>query len=115
MGQLNIENGLDRDAVAVLTQVDGPWQVAVYVQNHTTYTISGIPDNTYDLYFAVGEDWDSGQARFTRKTERYRFEDQFPFTTSATTSSGWNVTLHPVQEGSARTESVPESEFPPIK
>jgi hypothetical protein len=115
MGELSVENGLDIDAVAVLKQLDGEWKIAVYIQNHDSFTITGIPDNTYDLYFTLGEDWDSEQARFTRGTSRSRFEESFPFTTTATTYSIWSVTLHPVPGGTAGAEPVPEDEFPDLK
>jgi hypothetical protein len=115
MGELSVENGLDLDAVGILQQLDGDWKIAVYIQNHDSFTITGIPDNTYDLYFTLGEDWDSEQAKFTRRTSHSRFEESFPYTTSATTYSIWSVTLQPVEGGTAETEAVPEDEFPDLK
>ena len=114
-GELSVENGLDLDAVAILKQFDGDWKIAVYIQNHDSFTITGIPDSTYDLYFTLGEDWDSEQAKFTRQTSRSRFEELFPFATTATTYTIWSVTLHPVEGGAADTEPVPEDEFPDLK
>jgi len=114
-GELTIENGLDVDAVAVLTQQGSSWMFAVYVLNHGTHTIGGIPDGTYELYFTLGEDWDAGAAQFTRKRSLSRFEDTFPYATTDTTYAIWNVTLHPVAGGSASTEGVPEGEFPDLK
>ena len=114
-GELGVENGLDLDAIAVLVRPDGAWALAVYIRNHDNFTITGIPDSTYDLYFTLGEDWDSEQAKFTRRTRLSRFEELFPFTTTATTYTVWSVTLHPVEGGGAETEAVPEDEFPDLK
>ena len=115
-GQLKIENGLDEDAVAVLSRQEGSLLVAVYILNHSSHTIAGIPDGTYDLYFAVGEDWDAQQATFTRKRRLSRFDDPFPFTTADDAAfRGWSVTLQPVAGGTAGTENVPEGEFPDLE
>ena len=114
-GELTIENGLDVDAVAVLTQQGSSWMFAVYVLNHGTHTIGGIPDGTYELYFTLGEDWDAAAARFTRKRSLSRFEDTFPYAETTTTYNIWSVTLHPVTGGSASSEDVPEDAFPALK
>jgi hypothetical protein len=114
-GHLTVENGLDLDAVAVLSWPDARPVVAVYIQNHDQFTITGIPDGTYDLFFTLGEDWDSEQAKFTRRKSLSRFDDPFPFTTTATTYRVWSVTLHPVAGGTAETEPLSEEEFPDLK
>jgi len=114
-GELRIENGLDLDAVAVLSRIDGASVVAIYVLNHGNFTITGIQDGTYELYFTLGEDWDSERTRFTRRRSLSRFDDPFGFTTTATTYTAWTVTLHPVEGGTAETEPVPEDEFPDLK
>ncbi len=114
-GQLSIDNGLDLDAVAVLQRNDNNVLVAVYVRGKDSYTLTSIPDGTYELYFTLGEDWDSTEARFTRRRNLSRFDDPLPFHTTATTYSTWSVTLHPVAGGTAGTETVPEGEFPDLK
>ncbi len=114
-GELTVGNELDLDGVAVLSQEGGGLMVAVYILNHGSHTITGIPDGTYALYFALGEDWDAEQAKFTRKQRLSRFEDLFSFTTTSTTYTGWSVTLHPVAGGTGSTESVPEGQFPDLK
>jgi len=114
-GQLSIGNGLDLDAVAVLQRNDSAVLVAVYVRGQDSFTLTSIPDGTYELYFTLGEDWDSTEAKFTRRRNLSRFDDPFPFQTTATTYSTWSVTLHPVAGGTAGTESVPEGEFPDLR
>ncbi len=67
-GELTVENGLDLEAVAVLSRSDG-WLLAVYIQHNNSYTITSIPDGNYDLFFTLGEDWDAGDGAFTRRRD----------------------------------------------
>ena len=55
-GELTVENGLDLDAVAVLSR--DSWLLAVYVGHKSSHTITGIPDGNDELFFTLGEDWD---------------------------------------------------------
>jgi len=108
-GKLTVENGLDLDAVAILSSPKEPKDplMAVYIQSNDSYTIRGIKGGTYILYFTLGEDWDSCSERFTTKTTYKRFEDEFNFV-----HYDYEVTLHPVVGGTAGTEPVGEDEFP---
>jgi len=115
LGQLTIGNDLDLDGVAVLSQQEGSWVFAVYILNHDSYVMTGIPDGSYELYFTVGEDWDVQQATFTRQKRFSRFDDPLAFATTETTYSAWSVTLHSVAGGTASAETVPEEAFPDLK
>jgi len=110
-GKLKVENGLDLDAVAILSSSKEPKDplMAVYIQANDSYTIREIKGGTYVLYFALGEDWDSCLGKFTAKTTYERFEDEFNFT-----RYDYEVTLHPVVGGTAGTEPVGEDEFPEL-
>jgi len=109
-GELTVENGLDLDAVAVLSRDD--WLLAVYIRNNSSHTLNGIPDGNYDLFFTLGEDWDAGQGAFTRRRDLSRFDELFPFTSTPTTYTVWSVTLHPVPGGTADSHDVPVNQFP---
>jgi len=114
-GDLEIENGTDLDAVAVLTTLTRETVFSVYIQAHRQFTITGIRDSTYKLFFMLGEDWDEATGRFTRRVKYEVFEDTFLYTTTATSATIWRVTLHPVVGGTARTEDVDPTRFPPVK
>ncbi len=114
-GELEVENGTDLDAVVVFTTLADEPIFAVYIQAHSKFTISGIRDGTYKLFFMLGEDWDEARGRFTRRARYEVFEDEFPYTTTATTATVWSVTLHPVVGGTAATEQLDEGEFPPLR
>ena len=110
-GKLTVENGLDLEALIILSGYGEPKipLLAVYIRAKDSYSIRGIKGGTYILYFALGEDWDSCSERFTRKTTYKRFEDEFDFV-----HYDYEVTLHPVIGGTAGTEPVSEDEFPEL-
>jgi len=119
-GKLKIENGRDLDAVGVLSSSREPKipLIAVYIQSKDSFTVEGIKDDMYTLYFTLGEDWDSDMKKFTRKTTYARFEDQLKFKTTKTgiviNYTVFTVTLHPVIGGAAETKPVSEVDFPDL-
>ncbi|MCL5025258.1 MAG: hypothetical protein M1531_02015 [Chloroflexi bacterium] len=84
LGELTVKNGRDLDAVAALTTLDDDTVVSAYIQAGDSFTIAGIRDGTYYLYFTSGEDWDDEVSRFTRKARLSRFEDTLTFQTTTT-------------------------------
>jgi len=119
-GKLKIENGRDLDAVGVLSSSREPKipLIAVYIQSKDSFTVEGIEDDMYTLYFTLGEDWDSDMKKFTRKTTYARFEDQLEFKTTRNTIwinyTVFTITLHPVIGGAAETKPVSEADFPDL-
>jgi len=120
-GELKIENGRDLDAIGVLASSREPKipLIAVYIQSEDSFTVEGIKDDMYTLYFTLGEDWDSDMKKFTRKTTYARFEDQLEFKTTRTATeiryTVFTVTLHPVTGGAAETKPVSEADFPELE
>jgi hypothetical protein len=118
--ELKIENGRNLDAVGVLASSREPKipLIAVYIQSKDSFTVEGIKDDMYTLYFTLGEDWDSDMKKFTRKTTYARFEDQLEFKTTRTATgiryTVFTVTLHPVIGGTAGTKPVSEADFPDL-
>ena len=117
-GELTIENGLSSDAVVVLSKSTRPKiaLMSVYLQSENTYTITGIPDGVYILYYSFGEDWDSNSKKFTVTQTYGRFKEELEFKTTTTGThidyTGYAATLHPVPGGTAKTEHVSEADFP---
>ncbi|GAG72001.1 unnamed protein product, partial [marine sediment metagenome] len=120
-GKLKIKNGRDLDAVGVLSSSREPKLplIAVYIQSKDSFTVEGIKDDMYTLYFTLGEDWDSDMKKFTRMTTYARFEDQLEFKTTRTATvinyTIFTVTLHPVIGGAAETKPVSEADFPELE
>lgn len=110
-GELSVSNGTPSDGIVILTLDDQP-VTAVYIRSGESYTMKGIRDGIYYLYFSTGSEWDG--ERFTLYPSYKRFEDAFEFTTTSTAYTIWSVTLHGVLGGTASAEEVNASEFPDI-
>lgn len=120
LGELKIENGTDLDAVAKLVRSYPRKSIyTVYIRAKNSYKIIGISNGTYDLYFTHGKDWDEVNGEFLVSKSYSKFKDNFEFATKNVTKNGgeyeeysvYEVTLHPVLGGAAKTETVSENEF----
>jgi hypothetical protein len=110
-GLLTVENGTNQDGIAILTLNDVP-VLASYIRSGDSFTMRGIQDGVYFLYFSTGTDW-NGKTFATSPTYK-KFEDPFPFETKATTYTSWRVTLQGVVGGNAAAENVNPNAFPQI-
>lgn len=114
-GELTVDNGGSADAVVTLSKGSKP-AFSVYVRKGKKYTMKGVPDGSYTLFFTGGADWD-GQARaFGRTCAFQRFEDPLKFRTTRTASQvfyqTYSITLQPVAGGTAQTDDVDPNDFP---
>jgi hypothetical protein len=85
---------------------------SAYIRAQESYTMRGLHDGTYYLYFTKGSNWNGN--KFTADASYRRFDDPLPFTTTSTTYSIWRVTLHGVAGGTASARNVDEDAFPGV-
>lgn len=120
LGQLEIKNGTSNDAVAKLVNlVTRKSVLTVYIRRNSNLNINKIRDGNYRLYFVLGKIYDEKQTVFLEDCSFSVFEDAFNFNTFSydvtdgveTNYSVFEVTLHPVVGGKARTNSVSKNEF----
>jgi hypothetical protein len=120
-GQLIVDNnGSDQDGIVILTS-NKKSVAAAYIRAGKTFTLKGIPDKTYELYFSTGSDW-NGKA-FLTNPSYLLVEDKFKFTTKVTASSTmrttrytkWSISLKPVAGGTAKADYINESDFPDLE
>ncbi|MGH4008181.1 MAG: hypothetical protein ACRDTH_08510 [Pseudonocardiaceae bacterium] len=116
-GELTIDNGSGKDAVIALAKNKNP-AFSVYVRNGSKYTVKGIRDGTYEIFFTAGTDWDSQNRAFTRDRTFQRFDDTMDFATTKTSTeirwSTWTITIHPVVGGNANASEVNPNDFPAL-
>ncbi|KPL76924.1 hypothetical protein ADN00_10020 [Ornatilinea apprima] len=110
-GTMTVDNGTAKDGVVILTANDQA-VMAAYIRAGEKFTLQGIQDGTYALYFSTGSDWNGKE--FMTDPRRQRFTDAFEFSTSASAYTIWDVTLHTVTGGTASAQDVGEGDFPAI-
>ena len=115
LGRLRVTNGTERDAVAVL--IDSATKApkrAIYVRSGEAGAITSVPNGDYRLRFQFGQHW-LRERRFCEPANTSEFDDAFDFREvsagSRTTYSTFEVTLHPVIDGTAKTHSLSNAEL----
>ena len=115
-GELSIDNmdGVS-DAIAVFTNAGQKDPlIAVYIQKKTKYTLQNIHDGNFDLYIYHGDKWNRSTKKFEENSFYSKFEDTFPYQTTASNYTTWSVTLYKVIDGNAKEEMLSEERFPEI-
>lgn len=120
LGRLQVANGTDSDAVAVL--IDDATETprrAIFIRSGELGAVTSVPSGRYRLRFQLGTDW-LAERRFCRIRGTSEFSSAFDFqeieSDKGTRYSAYEVTLHPVPQGTARTHAVSDSRFelPPL-
>jgi hypothetical protein len=117
-GSIKFENYLDQDLVVVLVRYSPTAprpnvHAAIFVLARQYFTLLGLGTDNFlgEVYVAVGEDWDSNLARFTRKNQFLRLADRLMF--FANPSCSHHVVK--VQAGSLDLKPIPENQFPGLR
>lgn len=121
-GELTIINDNPMsDAVAVLNTTEERSLMAVYIRSKTSFTISGIEDGSYVVYFELGNTWNMSSNRFADVDGFYRLDSSLQFRTIERSEgiehSVWTIALKaaaPDANKAGRTISVDEGEFPDL-
>ncbi len=108
-GILRISNHQTADMVVILVDPDEPEKglMAAYVHAENSYTMRGIRDGNYLIYYSSGENWDAHSKRFTYNTSYRRFEDIIDFETSYV-NEGYYYGTWEIKLGSAEDKGVPK-------
>ncbi|MFC1415931.1 hypothetical protein [Streptacidiphilus cavernicola] len=114
-GKLTIENGSSGSAVVTLKR-NGARSFAVYLRKNGKFTVKGVRDGSYTVYFATGTDWDAKHRGFTTGCDYEKFDKSLSFTTKYTSSyveyTTYTISLYGVVGGTASTTGVPPNQFP---
>ncbi|NHC14194.1 hypothetical protein [Motilibacter deserti] len=117
-GQLTMDNDGADAVVSLVRRGSTSSVVRFFVRDGRTVTVRGIPDGTYQVFGAVGADYDPARKAFSRDCDFWKFDKTMKFTTTYTStsvvSSSWKIgvttALAPGQ-GLDRVP-VPRSRFP---
>lgn len=117
-GRLTLVNEYpDSDALFVLTSAadrETPVLTA-YLRADSTADNIRVRDDTYYVYYTVGNDYDSSSGHFTASPEYGLFEDPIQFETtyegSTTYYSIWTISIN-VNDGNVSAAAIDENDFP---
>ena len=120
LGKLRVENGTDDDAVAVLIDdaTEAPRR-AIFIRSRESGSMASVPPGRYRLRFQVGSDWLTERG-FCWLRGTSEFDSAFDYgeieSERGTQYKTYEVTLHPVPQGTARTHVIADSRFelPPL-
>ncbi len=120
LGRLQVANGTDSDAVAVLIDdaTEAPRR-AIFIRSGESGAVTSVPLGRYRLRFQLGSDW-LAERRFCRIRGTSEFYSAFDFqeleSDRGTKYNAYELTLHPVPQGTARTHALSDSRFelPPL-
>jgi hypothetical protein len=109
-GVLIIDNGNAREGVVKL--VAGGKRMSIYIGRRAKATIQGIPDGTFDVYFAGGVSWDGKRNTFSRSCGFTKFERRMKFTSGGGQYTEFRLTLNAVKGGNAPSKQIDPDDFP---
>jgi hypothetical protein len=114
-GTLAIQNSGESDVVVTLARSKRP-AISVYVRKGKKYTVPGVADGTYTVYFTGGSDWDGSVRGFGRDCAFQRFDDKLKFQTTRTATqirwTSWRISLKRASDGNAPTSDVDPVDYP---
>ncbi len=116
LGSLRIINHTDADAVVKLIDASTRTPLRfVYVRGAEEAVLQAIDEGIYKVVYSQGEEWDPDAERFQRHSSFFEFEDLLDFSERPTIGgvgySTYELTLHRVVNGNARTRSIPPDDF----
>jgi len=114
-GTLTVGNGLDSDGMVAMMDKATTVLIIFYVHGKESYTLQGIPDGDYQVFFTLGKDWSWEEKTFTPAQSTRKFDDSLTYTTANGTYTTFSLTLHSVSGGSAKSTEIDPATFPTTK
>jgi hypothetical protein len=115
-GTLAVENGTSQHAIAKLIDTVSNMKLrSFFIRSNTTGGINLIPNGRYRLVFAFGEKVAQEKDRFVTASGFSAFQETLDYSTTDTGDgiqfAKYHVTLQPVANGNAKTQTISENEF----
>jgi hypothetical protein len=114
-GRLEIDNGTESDTVITLAKGKSA-AFTVYVRSGASFTVKGVRDGSYAIYYSIGADWDAKSDSFTRDCGFKKFDDIAVFKTvyggGYVQTTVQQIGLQPTVGGNATTSDVDPGEIP---
>jgi hypothetical protein len=111
-GQLKIQNAAVDASISLVPQDGVTATLSVYVRGGASYTVHGVPDGTYLIYFMSGASWDPARKMFGKGCEFDQLANPMAFKTTSTRYSIWTIELTPVEGGNDPIGKVDPGLYP---
>lgn len=113
LGELVVDNGTSYDAVAKLVDAETMrTSRMMFVQRGRVATMQHIGQGTYILRYALGLNWQTSNRTFERHAQYAEFDEFLEYVQSSRGGYwSYEITLHKVPGGDARTTDIDEQEF----
>jgi len=115
-GTLKITNDTTEDAaVKVIDDSSRKVRRFVYVQASNQVLLERISPCSCSIRFTLGKDWDQTLRKFLQNPSFFQFKNPFDFRETKTAFRiqwrNYEITLHPVPNGNARTTPLSDRDF----
>jgi hypothetical protein len=112
---IKVQNGQSSDAVVKLRDTEGRTALSFYVSANSETEIPTVPEGTFTIEFATGNDFSPTCGYFLENMRTKRFTDADSFVErvegNQIIDAVLTVTLNPVSGGNAHTSNVDSSNF----
>lgn len=71
-----------------------------------------VPLGTYEIFYATGTTWYGKEHLFGRETRYYKCDEDFTFSKTSTSYTGWDLTLYAVTNGNMDSDPISADTFP---
>jgi hypothetical protein len=115
---LKVDNQYDNlDAIVILTASDAIMK-SIYVRARDTYSSSGLEAGYYNIFVALGQDWDPANGLFTNNASYFRSKEPYLYDTCDSSSSGRHqyltITLRTTEGSGSDYMNLQPDAFPRI-
>jgi len=126
LSTITVHNGADADVLVKLVNVANGQKIQVrnaYISRGGVFKMERLPEGSYQMLCAYGEDWDAAQRSFTRKQSYSRAERFLDVRTTETVEDGpegrktnksyggYTVQLKAVVDGNLPTQPIDAGRF----
>jgi hypothetical protein len=113
-GTLTVENMTLNDGLVVLTSLTNDPVVGFFIRSTEEFTLTGLQDGDFLLYFTFGHAWDGNKNTFMVVETVKKMDQVLEFYSDDSGHTTWTLSLNSlgIGSGSASASDIPASSFP---
>jgi hypothetical protein len=112
-GLLTVQNHTPHDGLVVITTLTNDPRVGFYIRSMENFTLTGLDDGEFLLFFTYGNAWDGNSKKFMVTETIKKMDQTLDFYSDDTGYTTWTLELSSLGgAGSASASDIPASAFP---